>query len=326
MALFDLPLDLLRSYRPERTEPSDFDAFWHRTLAEARRYPLDAIFTELDAGLSTVSVFDVTFHGWGGHVIKAWFFVPKHVPWPLPCMVEFLGYGGGRGFPTDWLLWSAVGYGHFVMDTRGQGSELQKGDTPDPAGFGDPHSSGFVTRGILDPEHHYYRRVFTDAVRAVEAARSHPAVDGRIAVAGGSQGAGIALAVAGLMSDLDAVLSDQPFLCHFRRASEITDVGPYNELARYCATHPDHIDRVFETLSYLDGVNFAARGTAQAIFSVGLMDQICPPSTIFAAHNHYLGPKDIRVFPYNGHDGGGTFQRRNRVRFMRAIWGESTEA
>lgn len=44
-----------------------------------------------------------------------------------------------------------------------------------------------MTRGILQPATYYYRRVFTDAVRAVEAARSHPAVDaGRVAVTGDS--------------------------------------------------------------------------------------------------------------------------------------------
>lgn len=324
MALFDLPLDALQSYRPKRTEPADFDDFWQRTLAEARQQALDATFVKVDAGLGMVETFDVTFRGWGGHSIKGWLLVPRHAPGPLPCMVAFLGYGGGRGFPTDWLLWSAVGYAHFVMDTRGQGSDWQKGDTPDPAAAGDPHSPGFVTRGILDPEQHYYRRVLTDAVRAVEAARSHPAVDGRIAVTGGSQGGGIALAVAGLVPDLDALLSDQPFLCHYRRASEITDAGPYRELSRYCTAHPDQIDQVFETLAYVDGVNFASRGTARALFSVGLMDQICPPSTVFAAHNHYRGPKEIRVFPYNGHDGGGAFQRRERVRFMHGIWGGSS--
>ena len=36
MAAFDLPLDQLRAYRPERTEPDDFDAFWAETLAESR--------------------------------------------------------------------------------------------------------------------------------------------------------------------------------------------------------------------------------------------------------------------------------------------------
>src|SRR5439155_8184991 len=31
VAAFDLPLDQLRAYRPERTEPPDFDAFWQTT-------------------------------------------------------------------------------------------------------------------------------------------------------------------------------------------------------------------------------------------------------------------------------------------------------
>jgi cephalosporin-C deacetylase len=36
----------------------------------------------------------------------------------------------------------------------------------------------------------------------------------------------------------------------------------------------------FATLSYFDGVNFAKRATAPAMFSVALMDQVCPPSTV----------------------------------------------
>ena len=321
MAFFDLPEAALRLYNPERDEPADFDAFWERTLAAARRHPLDPTFEPIDAGLRLVDTFDVTFNGWGGHPIKGWFLVPRHRPGPLPCVVEFIGYGGGRGFPADWLLWSAAGYAHLVMDTRGQGSGWLKGDTPDPDAGGDPQSPGFLTRGILDPDRHYYRRVIADAVRAVETARSHPAVDGRVSVVGGSQGGGIALAAAGLLPDLDALLAGQPFLCHYRRASQITDADPYQELTRYCAAHPDQIERVFATLAYLDGVNFAPRATAPALFSVGLMDQVCPPSTVFAAYNRYGGPKEIRVWPYNGHDGGGAFGRRAGLAFLRARWG-----
>jgi cephalosporin-C deacetylase len=209
------------------------------------------------------------------------------------------------------------------MDTRGQGSIWSPGDTPDPEPEGsNPQSPGFMTRGVLDPVTYYYRRVFTDAVRAVEAARSHPAVDGaHIAVTGGSQGGGIALAVAGLVPDLTAALPDVPFLCHYRAASGITDADPYREITRFLQVHRADVDRVFRTLSYFDGVNFSARARARALFSVGLMDEVCPPRTVFAAYNHYAGPKEIRVWPYNHHEGGQTYQVEEKLKFLHGVLG-----
>ena len=35
--------------------------------------------------------------------------------------------------------------------------------------------------------------------------------------------------------------------------------------------------------------------------SVGLMDEVCPPSTVFAAYNEITADKDIIVYPYSGH-------------------------
>ena len=240
----------------------------------------------------------------------------------MPCIVEYIGYGGGRGLPIDWLLWSNAGYAHFVMDTRGQGSEWRTGDTPDPEPDGaNPHVPGFMTRGILHPETYYYRRVFTDAVRAVEAVHSRPAIDAkRVVATGGSQGGGISLAVAGLVPDLSATMPDVPFLCHYRHATEIIDTHPYNEIAQFCQRHRDKIDTVFNTLAYFDGVNFAARAQCPAFFSVGLMDEICPPSTVFAAYNHYAGPKQIKVWPYNHHEGGESFQSVEKMRFLQKLF------
>jgi cephalosporin-C deacetylase len=323
MAFFDMPLDQLRAYQPTREEPADFDAFWQTTLAEARTFPLNAEFAPIDYGLRTVETFDVTFSGYGGQPIKGWLQLPRARSGPLPCMVEYIGYGGGRGFPNDWLLWSAAGYAHLVMDTRGQGSSWSKGDTPDPEVDGtNPHFPGFMTRGVLSPQTYYYRRVFTDAVRAIEAARTHPVIDaGRVAVTGGSQGGGIALAVSGLVPDLAATMPDVPFLCHYRRATEITDSHPYQEIARYCVTHRDKVDQVFATLAYFDGVNLATRAGCAALFSVGLMDEICPPSTVFAAYNHFGGSKDIRIWRYNHHEGGGSYQAIEKLRFLAGVWG-----
>ncbi len=328
MALFDKPLDELRTYQPAREEPADFDDFWAGTLAAAREHDLNAQFAPVASGLRTLDVFDVTYNGYGGQPIKGWLILPAAREQPLPVVVEYIGYGGGRGLPIDWLLWGSAGYAHFVMDTRGQGSAWSKGDTPDPEhDGGNPQFPGFMTRGVLDPKTYYYRRVFTDAVRAVEAAMSHPAVDEmRVAVTGGSQGGGIALAVAGLSPALldDAVkvaLPNVPFLCHYRRATEIVDTHPYQEIVRFCKVQRDQVDTVFRTLSYFDGVNFAARATAQALFSVAMMDDICPPSTVFAAYNHYQGEAGIRVWPFNNHEGGQSFQSTEQMRLLRTMWG-----
>jgi cephalosporin-C deacetylase len=313
-----MPLEELEAYRPARSEPADFDAFWQDTLASARRYPLDASFAPIDAHLRTLDVFDVTFAGWGGQPIKGWFLTPRGASAPLPCVVLYIGYGGGRAFPINWIDWPSLGYAHLVMDTRGQGSAWLQGDTPDPEGS-DPAYPGYMTRGILDPQTYYYRRVFTDAVRAVEAARSHPLVDvGRVVVTGGSQGGGISLAVAGLAPELiRAVMPDVPFLCHYRRATQLVDTMPYTEITRYLKIHRERVAAVFRTLSYFDGLNFSARAHASALFSVGLMDDICPPSTVYAAYNHYAGPKQIEVYEFNNHEGGATYQRLRQIAFLR---------
>ena len=318
MAMFDMPQSQLEQYLPNVPEPTDFDAFWHESLTQTRQHALNAQFTPYENPYHTVEVFDVTFAGWAGQPIKGWFLLPKHRTGPLPCVVEYIGYGGGRSYPNDWLLWSSRGYAHFVMDTRGQGSAWSRGDTPDPEPADtNPHHPGFMTRGIRHKESYYYRRVFCDAVRAIEAARSHAAVDAsRIAVTGGSQGGGIAIAASGLTPDVNVAMPDVPFLCHYRRATEITDSNPYSEISRYLMTHREAVEQVFETLSYFDGINFAKRANATALFSVGMMDDICPPSTVYAAYNHWQGHKEMSVWRYNRHEGGGTYQSQDKMQFM----------
>jgi cephalosporin-C deacetylase len=192
------------------------------------------------------------------------------------------------------------------MDTRGQVGGWRSADTPDRGDDGAPSAIGFLTRGIADPRRHYYTRLFVDAARAVEAARAHPAAAGRpLVTVGASQGGGLAIAAAHLAgSEVAGVLPDVPFLADPRRAVEVTDVRPYGELIEFCSVHADRVDDVFRTLSYVDVVNHAKRVRAPALFSVGLLDDVTPPSTVFAAYNHYPGPKDIAVYPFNGHEGG----------------------
>ena len=317
MALTDLPIADLRTYRPTLATPDDMGVFWTDTLADARAHDLATSFEPVDSGLSVIETFDVRFAGFDGAPIRGWLHLPARVDRPLAAVVEYLGYGGGRGLAHERTLWAAAGYAHLVMDTRGQGSAWAVGETPDPGATGEPAQPGFLTQGILEPATYYYRRLYTDAVRAVEAVRAHPLVDpGRVAVTGASQGGGLAIAVASLMPDVIAAMPDVPFLCDFPRAITIVDEEPATEIARYLKVHRHRVDRVLETLSYFDGAVLGRGASAAALFSIGLMDQVCPPSTVFAAYNHYGGPKQIVEYPFNGHEGGGAHHDLVKLRWL----------
>ncbi|WP_144755713.1 acetylxylan esterase [Curtobacterium pusillum] len=326
MPLTDLPLDALRSYRPEVRRPADFDAFWAETIETARTAGAGVapVVVPADTPVTGLVVEDLTFPGFAGDPVRAWVTRPVGATEPLPVVVEFLGYNGGRGLPGERVSWALAGYVHVVMDTRGQGSGWGSGgDTPDPHGSA-PHIGGWMTSGIGSPAEHYYRRVYTDAVRLVDAVRTLSGVDAsRIALTGGSQGGGITIAAAALVEahvgPITALLPDVAFLSDWENGTAVAVGGPYRELAQYLSVHRDAIDTVWDTAAYFDGVHFAAGITAPALFSVALMDDVVPPRTTFAAYNA-LGSadKEIEVYPYNGHEGGGFRHWERQVAFLRA--------
>ncbi|WP_112266672.1 acetylxylan esterase [Lentzea terrae] len=282
--LTDLGLDALWEYRSSYVRPDDFDAFWDSTLAEARSFELKVDAVPVSTPLQTLDVYDVTFSGFGGDRIRAWLRTPRGSS-GLPAVVQYHGYGGNRGSAVENLTWASAGFAHLQVEVRDQRG-----------------GAGFLTRGIADRSTYFYRRVFTDAVRAVDAVRALGSPD--VAVIGNSQGGGIALAVAGLVPDLAAVHAQAPFLCDFRRALNVCGRPPYTELNTYIAEN--RRTDIFPTLSYFDGVGFAARAVAPAWFSIGLMDDIVPPSTVFGAYHAYAGPRQIQVWEHNAHEAGGS--------------------
>jgi cephalosporin-C deacetylase len=274
---------VLTEYRSSYSEPEDFDDFWSRTITSAREHDIAVRTTPVETDLRTIEVHGLTFAGFGGHPIRAWLRLPGHRPDRLPVVVEFHGYAGGRGAPIDDLLWSSAGYAHVVMDVRGH-----------------------LTMGIEHRDDYFYRRVYTDAVRAVDAVRALDFVDAdRVAVIGNSQGAGIALAVAGLVPDVSVAHFQAPLLSDIRQAVRTVSTAPYSEITEYLAVRRNLVEQVFDTLAYFDGIAFARRARAPAWFATGLLDDLVPPVAVFGAFHEYGGPKQIRVWEHNGHEAGG---------------------
>ncbi|MCP9001016.1 acetylxylan esterase [Pseudarthrobacter sp. RMG13] len=333
MPLFDLPLDQLRGYTSRVTPPADLQTFWDATLNEARTFPLNATFEPVENHLAVVDTFDVTFAGYGGSPIKGWLHLPvnRSAGTPLPVVVQYIGYSGGRGLVNQDTKWAQAGYAHFIMDTRGQGYGGILGETADPhPSAGEVAYAGLMTRGSGSREDYYYRRVYVDAFRAVEAAQSHPGVDpSRVVLAGISQGGGIVVAVAGLVAGrLDGVIAalpDVPFLQDFPRSIDIAARGPYPEIAAFLGRHRDRYEPMLAVLNYFDGVNLARAATARALYSVAQMDDVCPPSTVFASFNAYgsgsAAQKDIEVYRFNNHEGGQEHHWIRQLQYLRELLG-----
>ncbi|WP_320536444.1 acetylxylan esterase [Pseudarthrobacter sp. IC2-21] len=331
MPLFDLPPEKLRGYTSTVSPPADLHDFWDATIEEARTFPLGASFQPTQNHLTVIDTFDVTFAGYGGAPIKGWLHLPanREPGSLLPVVVQYVGYSGGRGLVNQDTKWAQAGYAHFIMDTRGQGFGGLVGDTADPhPSAGDVAYAGLMTRGARSREDYYYRRVYVDAFRAVEAAQSHPEIDAaRVILSGISQGGGIAVAVAGLaagrLDGVIAALPDVPFLQDFPRSIDLALRGPYPEIAAFLGRHRDRYEPMLEVLNYFDGVNLARAATVPALYSVALMDDVCPPSTVFASFNAYgersAAPKEIEVYRFNNHEGGQEHHWIRQLEYLRGV-------
>jgi cephalosporin-C deacetylase len=295
MPWFDLPLEELRVYRTTTEEPAGLDDWWAKQLGDARAAAQPPTLTRyLPEVYAPLEVYDAEFSGAAGDRIKAWYIRPPASGGAPPVVAKFIGYGGGRGLPAEHLVLPALGYALLVMDSRDQGGRWSTGAT-------NPQNSHVMTWGITRPEDYYYTRLFADAVRAVETAAE---LAGRetVAVSGMSQGGALALASAALAPERVSVChADVPFLCDIQRGITLAPHIPYSEVAEFLSHNVDLIPAALDTLRYVDCALLARRITAECLLSVGLMDTVCPPSTVFAAYNEITASKDIAVHPFTEH-------------------------
>ncbi len=316
-----MPLEKLKEYKPELSKENDFETFWSKTIAESKEQKLNAELIPVDYPIDVVKVFDLYFDGFKNSRIYGRYVLPQNanIDNKVPAVVMYHGYNYNNIVISNVLHYTLMGYAVLMLDVRGQNIK-----SPDHNPYENGGPSGWMTNGILNPDNYFYRFAYMDCVRAVEFIKTRDEINtDKIAIEGGSQGGGLSLAVGALSNDVKVVLADIPYLCHFRRAIELYDGSPYDEIYHYFKVH-DSLhkteDQVYRTLSYFDNMNLASMIKGDVLISVGLEDTVCPPSTAFAAFNHLKTEKEIRVYPEYGH-GGFNQHGEEKITFLKKRFG-----
>jgi cephalosporin-C deacetylase len=314
--LQDVTAELYR-YVPELTKKDDFDEFWQETIREAQRVPLAPQRMQVDYPIRSAAVYEIQYNGMDGTPIHGWMIVPTFLRKErYPCLVHFHGFNGNRGEPGAFMNWVMMGFVVISVDCRDQG-----GKTGNQAAYSSGFSLNVASKGIHNKYEYYYRYVYMDCLKALDFACAQAEVDSsRIVVEGGSQGGGLSMAVVALDDRPVLAMADVPSNSNLTQRVDGLH-GAFASAAEYVKMHPDRLDLVIDNLSYFDTMNMADRITCRVFASVAMKDETCPPRMYFATFNRIKSAKDIVIYPFNGHEGGGAEQTEKKLAYVNQWFG-----
>ncbi len=303
MAVVDMPLEQLRNYMGVNPCPADMDVFWDDAIAEMESVESNVELVRSEFSAVGVECFDLYFTGVKSARIHAKLLRPIKIESKCPAVLEFHGYTGNSG---DWygkLGYALSGYVVAAMDCRGQGGLSEdagcvKGNT----------LNGHIVRGLDDDrENMLYRNIFLDCAQLAKIVMGMDEVDeSRVGTRGYSQGGALTLACASLSPGIKKLVPVYPFLCDYQRVWELDlGTGAYIELKNYFRRFDPRHERekdIFEKLGYIDLQHLVKRIKGEVLMGVALRDDICPPSTQFAAYNKITSPKTLAIYPDFNHE------------------------
>lgn len=277
---------------PSMPVPADFDAFWAEKRAALDEVPMNPRLTPVSTDVDGVEAFDVQLDCLGGAPVSGYYGKPAEAgPKSLPAIL----WVHGAGVRSSNLRPDVAAEGFLVLDINAHGipngkskqfyTDLAKGALSD-----------YRHRGREDRETYYFLGMYFRLMRAMDFLKAQPEWDREVLIVrGSSQGGGQALVAAGLDSQVTALLANVPAMC-----DHTGDVNGWPRLVpRDENGNPDPVVR--EVARYFDAMNFATRTKAEAMVSVGFIDNTCRPTTVYAAYNNLRGKKEMRNYPRMTH-------------------------
>lgn len=281
----------------------DLRAFWERTKAIPR--PLNPVLHDAPelSGRDYRSQ-SVVLTSFEGVRLRGSYSVPVDRPRSgrLPAVLAVPGYAGFAGpvtGPGPSGMWSVPSYivqsGFALLSLwpRAIGDSKKEWDLP----YGTK-----LTYSLTNRDNYYYRAGYMDCLCGVDFLASRREVDpDRIGMWGRSGGGGLTLATASLDNRLAAAVAEQPFLCNFPVAADVTTF-PYDELHQYLREHPEERAKALETLATFDNLNLVHEITCPTLVDIGMRDEICPYRTIAPVFERIRAFKSLLVYPDLDHN------------------------
>ena len=272
-------------------EPADFDAFWQNQKDQLAAVPLDIqIYLQQRNTYSSTYAFNLAQVD--GRRVYGYVVVPDG-DGPFPATLRLPAFGRGANLTTPDVAGAERGNALAV-------SVNIHNNPPNQEAF-----DGYEPNVILEPETYYYRWAILGAVRAIDYIATRGDWNQRdLMVYGDSQGGGLSILVAGIDGRPNAVLASTAALSQHAGLRFDRPAGfPYFLELANALYAPDQslLDRAYAATGYYDAIFAARRFRGVSQHYVGYLDDICPPSTSYAAHNAMPGPKAMLHALDNGH-------------------------
>lgn len=304
MPLIDMPIRELEQYMGRNPKPEDHQAYWEKALADMKAVAPQLEMRPAAFQCPGVICEELYFTGVRGARIYVKHMRPTNVTGKIPAVLRFHGYAS---VTKDWpslLCYVAAGCAVFAMDVRGQ-----YGKSEDGGGIRGTTISGHIIRGLHseDPQDLMFRDIFLDTAQLAGLVMDMDFVDeNKVYATGQSQGGGLTIACAALEPRIAKAAIEYPFLSDYQRVWEMDLAhNAYEELTHHFKWFdPRHAqeEKIFRKLGYIDVQYLAPWIKAEVLMVTGLMDNICPPSTQYAAYNKMKCKKQIILYPDFGHE------------------------
>ncbi|MBQ9355862.1 MAG: acetylxylan esterase [Prevotella sp.] len=276
--------------------PADFYRFWKQAVKEARKVDLEPEYYDVPDATNDEFVTQlVHLHVGASKWMYGYLTRPRNAAaGSCPVVLVPPGAGSGRIFPSDYFPRQGMVY--LKIEIHGNDQRL------DNDGYEAlrRQCEGYERRGIESRDTYYYKDVYAGCVRAVDFLCSLPEWDGRnVIVTGGSQGGALTIVTAALSDKVTLCAPFYPALCDLGGFLHQRAGGWPKFFSPHYNGSPD--ESAMQTLQYYDVVNFARQLTVPTFMSWGYSDDTCSPTSVWAAWNAIVAPKQCDITPTSGH-------------------------